>query len=491
MKWLPIARPGAWIIVAPALFGALLGFLLSFTFARKYTSRTLLLIEPADQNDSSSGSFRQFIQQSTNLQDLLSEPRLKSMMDRMGVVRGSKSVEQELGEIRRHTRVRLVAVSVNDSTQTKSGSSSASSPNAVELDYTGSSPAEAQLICDAITAILLQQNVDPTQQETAIAGELSQKINAAKQSLNEANAKLSRFRRRHAGQLPADLERSMADSIDLNVQLKMLSQKVESTRKDKTDAESLLRQRLLLPQQKSEKHDSSQKIADKAALEKQLSDSQSQLLQLQAQYADDHPDVLKTKRDIAAIEKQLAAIPNNGEPIGSDSQANDAAPESSDVRQLRSQIQQDDEVLAQTAREQKRIQSEITVLGRELHVDPKIASDYERLRRDRDVAQDKYANVSTMSPAAFEGNSASQEKPPVRLRMLYPATLPRSPSSPNRILFAISGWLCLAVVLRVALWLERPDHSSGALRAALSNSAAPVPRTRPLPNVTTEHPRLP
>ena len=83
MKWLPIARPGAWIIVAPALFGALLGFLLSFTFARKYTSRTLLLIEPADQNDSSSGSFRQFIQQSTNLQDLLSEPRLKSMMDRI------------------------------------------------------------------------------------------------------------------------------------------------------------------------------------------------------------------------------------------------------------------------------------------------------------------------------------------------------------------------------------------------------------------------
>jgi hypothetical protein len=40
---------------------------------------------------------------------------------------------------------------------------------------------------------------------------------------------------------------------------------------------------------------------------------------------------------------------------------------------------------------------------------------------------------------------------------LSPATVPRAPSFPNRLLFAISGWLGLAVVMRLALWIARPN----------------------------------
>ena len=47
--------------------------------------------------------------------------------------------------------------------------------------------------------------------------------------------------------------------------------------------------------------------------EQQLTQLQGQLLQLQARYTDDYPDVIKTKADIAEVEKKLKEI-NSGQP---------------------------------------------------------------------------------------------------------------------------------------------------------------------------------
>ena len=39
-----------------------------------------------------------------------------------------------------------------------------------------------------------------------------------------------------------------------------------------------------------------------------MSDLQSQLLSLQARYTEDHPDVIKTKADIAEVKKKLDEV---------------------------------------------------------------------------------------------------------------------------------------------------------------------------------------
>src|SRR5260370_17328930 len=51
---------------------------------------------------------------------------------------------------------------------------------------------------------------------------------------------------------------------------------------------------------------SSQSSNNPQTLEQQLSQLQTQLLQLQARYTEDHPDVIKTKADIAQVQKKLA-----------------------------------------------------------------------------------------------------------------------------------------------------------------------------------------
>jgi len=432
----------------------MVGFLLSFSFPPKYTSQSLILVEPPDSPQSTEQSLPapDLAQPISQLQDVLSDDELKSRIDRMAL---GKGVEQEMVDIRRHTRLTRVTLKVNDgSSDGKEDSNPSRSAKAFHVEYTASNPAEAQLICNAVTSILLQDNFKTPPE----AGASSDNLQAMKRDLEEQNAKLAQFKKRHVGQLPGDVERNMSAFEDLHTRLNMLSKKIQTAQQNKADAESLLR-RQSSDHQKSEKHDPPQRV-DTARLEKQLSDLQSQLLQLQAQYTEDHPDVVKTKSEIAGVEKQLADLKASNEARQSDAEA---AQETPDIRQLRTRIQQDDQVIEETTPEKTRIQNQISLLQAKLVVEPDVESEYEQLLLDRDSAQKKYA-VAMNNAAAEQATMVTSPQQLGRIRMLSPATVPRTPSFPNRLLFAISGWLGFAVVMRLALWITQPD-SSQALNA--------------------------
>jgi len=432
----------------------MVGFLLSFSFPPKYTSQSLILVEPPDSPQSTEQSLPapDLAQPISQLQDVLSDDELKSRIDRMAL---GKGVEQEMVDIRRHTRLTRVTLKVNDgSSDGKEDSNPSRSAKAFHVEYTASNPAEAQLICNAVTSILLQDNFKTPPE----AGASSDNLQAMKRDLEEQNAKLAQFKKRHVGQLPGDVERNMSAFEDLHTRLNMLSKKIQTAQQNKADAESLLR-RQSSDHQKSEKHDPPQRV-DTARLEKQLSDLQSQLLQLQAQYTEDHPDVVKTKSEIAGVEKQLADLKASNEARQSDAEA---AQETPDIRQLRTRIQQDDQVIEETTPEKTRIQNQISLLQAKLVVEPDVESEYEQLLLDRDSAQKKYA-VAMNNAAAEQATMVTSPQQLGRIRMLSPATVPRTPSFPNRLLFAITGWLGFAVVMRLALWITQPD-SSQALNA--------------------------
>ena len=433
----------------------MVGFLLSFSFPPKYTSQSLILVEPPDSPQSTEQSLPapDLAQPISQLQDVLSDDELKSRIDRMAL---GKGVEQEMVDIRRHTRLTRVTLKVNDgSSDGKEDSNPSRSAKAFHVEYTASNPAEAQLICNAVTSILLQDNFKTPPE----AGASSDNLQAMKRDLEEQNAKLAQFKKRHVGQLPGDVERNMSAFEDLHTRLNMLSKKIQTAQQNKADAESLLR-RQSSDHQKSEKHDPPQRV-DTARLEKQLSDLQSQLLQLQAQYTEDHPDVVKTKSEIAGVEKQLADLKASNEARQSDAEAGQQ--ETPDIRQLRTRIQQDDQVIEETTPEKTRIQNQISLLQAKLVVEPDVESEYEQLLLDRDSAQKKYA-VAMNNAAAEQATMVTSPQQLGRIRMLSPATVPRTPSFPNRLLFAITGWLGFAVVMRLALWITQPD-SSQALNA--------------------------
>ena len=114
---------------------------------------------------------------------------------------------------------------------------------------------------------------------------------------------------------------------------------------------------------------SSQSSTNPQTLEQQLTQLQAQLMQLQARYTNDHPDVMKTKADIAEVQKKLKEV-NAAAANATDSTDKASATEPPEIRQLRLQIHQYQSVIEQATLDQKRLQSSISVYQSRTNMSP-------------------------------------------------------------------------------------------------------------------------
>ena len=205
---------------------------------------------------------------------------------------------------------------------------------------------------------------------------------------------------------------------------------------------------------------SSQTSTNPQTLQQQLATLQSQLISLQAHYTEDYPDVLKTKRDIAEVQKKLdeinaaAANPSN---VANEKENLSEPPE---IRQLRMQIHQYEQLITQATRDQQRLQDQIKVFQGRVALSPAIEEQYKQLTRDYDTAQKFYDDRLANRKQSEMQVVMEREQQGEQMSVLIPADLPDSPSFPNRWLFAGGGLGAgLGLGLGLALWLEMRDTS--------------------------------
>jgi len=116
-------------------------------------------------------------------------------------------------------------------------------------------------------------------------------LDDAKRTLDDLDAKLAAFKKQYVGQLPGDAENNLKILMGLNSQLDSNTQTLNRAHRTRPTPSLFWR--------------SSGGVAIVGILEQSTNSGkaivglESQLAQLQARYTDDHPDVIKTKGDIA------------------------------------------------------------------------------------------------------------------------------------------------------------------------------------------------
>src|SRR6266446_2081420 len=452
--YLAILRRRMKVILIPALLAPLAGFLVSYIFSAKYTSQSLVLVEaPKIPDVVVQQVFNQDLTQhiTTIQQRVLSPSRLRPMVERLGLAKRGQNLDDVVNNIQLNMQIQPVVTDIGAGGRKKPGSSPVPG---FYVNYTASTAREAQQICTDLTSMLLEEDLKSRQdasQGTTLF--LTKQVEDAKQNLDDLDKKLAAFKNQHMGQLPGDEDNNLKILMGLNSQLDANTQNLNRATQDKAYTESLLAQQLAAWK-------TSQSSSNPQTLQAQLSTLQAQLIDLEARYTEDHPDVIKTKADVEQVKKKLKEI--NDATSGGNDLANDkgSGSEPPEIRQLRLQIHQYQDLIAQATRDQKKLQQEIGVYQSRVASSPAIEGEYKELARDYDNAQKVYQDDLAKQSTSKMATQAQQQQQGEQMALLDPATLPDSPSFPNRLLFAGGGLGAgLALGLGLALWLELRDKS--------------------------------
>jgi len=453
--YLAMLRRRMKVILIPALLAPLAGFLVSYVFSAKYTSQSLVLVTPPKIPDAVVQQvFTEDLTQhiTTIEQRVLSPSQLRPMVEKLGLAKGGQNFDDVVGNIQLNMTIEPVPDISQFGAAAKKKPGQTSSVPGFYVNYTASTAKEAKDVCTELTSMLLEEDLksrqDATQGTTFF---LTKQVEDAKQNLDDLDKKLAAFKNQHMGQLPEDEDSNMKILMGLNSQLDANTQTLNRATQDKSYTESLLAQQLSAWR-------TSQSASNPQTLQQQLSQLQAELIDLQARYTDDHPDVIKTKADIAEVKKELAAI-NDATAKGSDSGTDKgSASEPPEIRQLRLQVHQYQDLMAQTTRDQKKLQQEIAVYQGRVASSPGIEEEYKELARDYDNAQKVYQDDLAKQSTSKMATQAEQQQEGEQMALLNPANLPDSPSFPNRLLFA-GGGLGAGLVLGfgLAVWLEFRD----------------------------------
>jgi polysaccharide chain length determinant protein (PEP-CTERM system associated) len=453
--YLAMLRRRMKVILIPALLAPLAGLGVSYVFPAKYMSTSEVLVTPPKIPDMVvqqvfSEDLTQHI--TTIAQQVLSPAKLRPMVERQGLAKGGQSVDDVIANIQASMNIQPVPdISELGATVKKKPGQNSSPVPGFNVNYTASTAREAQQICTELTSMLLEEDLksreDATQGTTMF---LTKQVEEAKQNLDDLDKKLAAFKDQHIGQLPGDEDNNLKILMGLNSQLDANTQSLNRATQDKAYTESLLTQQLAAWK-------SSESANNPQTLQQQLSQLQSQLIDLQARYTDDHPDVIKTKADIAEVRKKLAEI-NNPAATADNANEKESASEPPEIRQLRLQIHQYGDLIAQSTRDQKKLEQEIAVYQSRVASSPAIEEEYKELARDYDNAQKVYQDDLAKQSTSKMATQAEQQQQGEQMALLNPATLPDAPSFPVRPYFA-GGGLGAGLVLGigVALWLELRD----------------------------------
>lgn len=457
--YLAMLRRRLKVIIVPALFAPLVGYLVSYTFTPKYTSQALILVESQKVPEKMvepvvTGDLTARV--ATLQQEMLSQNNLQPLVEKLYPGKNSEEQGAIMDEIRLKVKVEPVVTDLSaiGSPAAKPVKAGSSPVPGFYLDYTGRNPREAQQICTELTSILVGANLKSVQDTAKGTSDvLSAGLEDAKRSLDDLDSKLAAFKKEYVGQLPGDEENNLKILTGLNSQLEANTQTLNRAQQDKAYTESMLAQQLAA-------WNSSQSSTNPQTLQKQLSDLQTQLLGLQARYTDDHPDVIKTKADIAEVKKKLAEINKATSNAGDSSTQAASAMEPPEIRQFRLQLHQYSDLITAATRDQKRLEQEIAKYQGRVALSPNVEEQYKALTRDYENAQKNYQDLLAKKSAADLTGSMVNQSEGERMFALNTASLPDTADFPNRLLFAAGGLGAgLALGCGLALWLELRDNS--------------------------------
>jgi len=373
-----LRRSWQWVAVC-CLAGAAAGYGLARILPPQFRSAARIRIAGAPEQP-----FAVETMKATALSSLGRESLLP-VLDRFSLYRATPDPEGRLQRLREHIEIQFVA------------------PDGLAVSFTDGDEKTSRDACAAIAGVLLAAGNRPAAADLAAGNLLDGQLKDARKKLDEQQAKLADFRRKHADGLgtegSSEAQRKLAD---LNRQL----QATDAALKNAQDKRAALTEALFTVQPVPRRKPAEASPAGEA-LEQELAAKQAQLVSLQARYTPDHPDVVKLKTDIANLQKKIADAKQSAPP---------AAPEplpaspAADTNMIQAQMRDLDGVIRDRMRDRDRIEQQIEAAQVQLAASPMLEIEYSDLKSGESAAKDAYDRLLAGRDQARQAAAAAAQR---------------------------------------------------------------------------------
>jgi len=408
--FLDILKRRKWsiLVTAATVFG--ISALIAFLLPPQYRSSSTILVEdqevPREFVNTTVTSYVDQRLQTIN-QRIMGTDRLLEIMRKFNLypdLREKWTTEEIVAKMRKDIKLNTISADVIDP---RSGMPRPATI-AFTLSYQGRSPQVVQQVAGELATLYLSENLATRERQSlGTSSFMEEEMNQVKARLAEVDAKVAAYKQRNVNALPelAQLNMQIAESVEqsivrLNEQLRSLSQR-----------ESYLRTRLetISPDAASQ---------DKA----RMAELRVRLGELKTRLTDEHPDVIKTRSEIAQLSLQLrdsgrGSADNRPDNVAFITLSSELAGVRSEVESVKRQA---------TALTGKRDDYRSRIAAT-----PGVEEGYRALLDERAQLQLKSNDLSRKFLEAKTATGMEKEQKGERFSLIDAARLPELPVSPN------------------------------------------------------------
>lgn len=409
-----------WWLIIPLVACFLFSLILALILPPEYKSTSTILVEQQNISpDYVKMADVTYVEQQLQMinQRIMTSSKLLGIINSFNLYpemrRKSNNTDDLLDEMRQDITLEPINTEYTDPRTGKSGQIATI---AFTLSYESKGdPSKVQRVAKELAALFLKENGRLRQsQATELTGFLNDEAKKLKNQIDQIDARMAQFKQRHVNDLPEVLQANTVEiheierSIDqVNTKLTGLGQKRDylKTQLAGTSPEF------------------------KEAERQHLGELKVTLADLKNRFSEEHPDVIKTRAEMAVIEKQLQSRGSSGK----------QRPDNPAYIALSSELSGVQSEISSTNMQLRDLNSRLMEYKRRISASPQVESEYRSLVTERDNIKAKYDDLMKKAMDARVSQGLGEKQNWERFTLIDPARVPEKPDKPNKVAILLIG----------------------------------------------------
>jgi polysaccharide chain length determinant protein (PEP-CTERM system associated) len=466
-----------WLIVLPTLLAAVGTVLYTRTLPDRYRSESVIMIQPPRVRPDlirTTVNVKPSERIETITQQVMTRTRLEAIITDLRLypeLQHTKLMEDIVEQMRDDVTIGVVR------------------GDAFRISYESDVPVTAMRVTERLARLFIDENLrDRELLAEGTSQFLSSQLEEARRRLIEQEKRLEEYRRRHAGELPSQMQSNLTAVGTLQSQARTVADALERDR-----------DRLQIMERQLAELTSPQALADDPVVdrtgakvsggttEQQLAAAREALSEMSLRLKPEHPDITRMKRVVRDLETKAEseALKAPLEPEAPRPRTPAELMRRRAIKQLEADTEMLRKIIAEKEKDLKEIQALAGSYQQRAEAAPTRETELIELTRDYDTLQKLYTSLLSKNEESKLAVNLETRQIGEQFRILDPARVPARPFSPDRLRLNLVGTgVGLVLGLGVVLLLEWRDTSlktDDDVKAALGLpvlALVPLMRTR-------------